>query len=146
MSSALVDLLAHGWAGFLSWLDQRSPQEMVALPFGALLFISILRWLRSVRQRLRRRHEARSELPLPCFVRLSDALARRGFARPEHETVEAFAARVSNSELEQGIGVQAAKLLQRYAALRYGGHGESKDLSTDVERLLTKMSRSRALV
>ena len=69
--------------------------------------------------------------PLPCFERLAASLAARGVMRRPSEPLERFASRLNGAQLPE-----AAKLVERYAALRYGGLGERGPLEADVEHFL----------
>ncbi len=67
------------------------------------------------------------DLPLPCFASLAAVLERKGFPRDGAEPLAHFARRLDGSGLRD-----AAKLVERYAALRYGGLGDPGALERDV--------------
>ena len=73
----------------------------------------------------------RLERPLRCFEDLASTLERRGLARGKSEPLERFARRLDESGL-----AEAARLVERYAALRYGGEGERGALEQDVQRFV----------
>jgi hypothetical protein len=52
------------------------------------------------------------------------ALKRSGHEWPSHEPLERFAARVPDRD--------AARLLERYAALRYGNIGDERTIANDL--------------
>ncbi len=77
------------------------------------------------------RADERLDPPLPCFERLAASLAARGVMRRPSEPLERFASRLGDAQLPE-----AARLVERYAALRYGGLGERGALEADVEHFL----------
>ncbi len=90
---ALVLLL--GWLGWRTWRGRAEAAEVVTKALG--------------------------DAPLPCWSALSAALSKRGMVRAPHETLEAYAARVSATDLlapELRAGVASA--IRAYAAVRYG--------------------------
>ena len=133
-SGALVDVLGHGWATFLHWLDARTPAEMVVTPVLLIVIAFGVRWLRPLRRRQRGSDGEDTDPPLPCFERLSQALAARGVARSGSETLEALARRLDDTELSAAEAELTSKLLLRYAALRYGGHGDRRSLDLDMTK------------
>jgi hypothetical protein len=69
--------------------------------------------------------------PLHCFEELSAKLAARGLARAPSEPLDHFAERLQLAGL-----YDAASLVERYSAFRYGGIGERGGLEADVARFL----------
>jgi transglutaminase-like putative cysteine protease len=69
--------------------------------------------------------------PLPFFEALASSLERRGLPRDRSESLERFAVRVEGSGFRD-----AARLVERYAALRYGGVGDRGALERDVEQFV----------
>jgi hypothetical protein len=69
--------------------------------------------------------------PPAFFSSLRDALERRGLARAPSEPLDAFARRLEAAGL-----AEAAALIDRYAALRYGGVGDRGALEEDVARFV----------
>ncbi len=112
-----------------------TPAQLVGL-----LGVLVAMWyaVRALRARARRATTAagagRAERPLPCYERLAQALEKsRGLAREPSEPLERFAARLADAGLED-----AAALVQRYAALRYGGRGDVASLDRDVARFVER--------
>ncbi|MBW2457558.1 MAG: DUF3488 domain-containing protein, partial [Deltaproteobacteria bacterium] len=142
LGAALVDLAGRGWRLFLDWLDRRTPQEMLAPPavFGLLLLL--VRWLRSRAER-RRQLGGRtgSDPPLPCLADLSQALGLWGIVRGASETLEQLAHRLSETRLPEERAGDAATLLRRYAAHRYGNVGDEAALVQDIDRFCRQLSR-----
>ena len=131
-ASAVGDLFRSWGAAGLRWLDQRSALEIVTV---LLLLVALglgVRWLRALRERRATRALVPEAAPLPCFETLCAELARRGVVRAPHESVEALARRALASELPEPASAEAAELVLRYAALRYGGIGEAGPLTADV--------------
>lgn len=138
-TSAVGDLARTGWAALVRWLDQRTPLEFVGSLLTLVVLAIVARWLRARRQRAAADDGWRAEPPLECFVRLAEALAQRGLTREAHEPIEALARRVQRSELPAELRGQAAKLLWRYVALRYGGVGDPADLAAAVDELAARL-------
>jgi transglutaminase-like putative cysteine protease len=74
--------------------------------------------------------------PPPSLARLLDALARRGAVRPAWEPLERFADR-----LDEPAFAEAADLLRRWAAHRYGGVGAEDQLVRDLSRCAERLRR-----
>lgn len=72
------------------------------------------------------------EPPSPYLTALLAALERGGVARGPAESLEALARRLD----EARPGDEAAALLRRYAALRYGGVGSEGEVRAEFERYL----------
>jgi transglutaminase-like putative cysteine protease len=105
------------WFGQLSLL-----QTSAAWLLGSLILALIV--ARRAGRRVRYLRVAPDEGPLPWIEPLLVRLARAGHARRLHEPLERFAARLPDA--------LPAQLLQRYAALRYGGRGDAEALARDV--------------
>jgi hypothetical protein len=88
---------------------------------------------RGARRRARRQAARDDEALLPFMRPLLEALDRGGHARREDEPLERLAARLPEQE--------AARLLRRYSALRYGGVGDCDTLARDVNASLEAMRR-----
>jgi len=131
-AAALVDLAGRGWTFFLEWLDRRTPLEMLAPPAAFGLLLLLVRWLRSRTGRRQRGRAGAEDPPLPCLAELTQALAPWGVAREASETLEQLARRLVDTHLPAEQAVDAAALLRRYAALRYGDVGDEADLDRDV--------------
>ncbi len=133
--SALWEWLPAAWAGARSWLAAASPAGLAGPPVAIALGITLWR----VRKRLlgRRSAGARAvllaERPLPCLERLLLALGKRGAVRARHETLERFAARLPDPS--------SAALLGRYCALRYGGVGDERALSAELDARARELER-----
>ncbi|MCS6899591.1 MAG: transglutaminase domain-containing protein [Myxococcales bacterium] len=124
-------ILIWGGEGFQWALDHPSK---VALGLGPVALWILLR-------ELWRRRQAARETRLPGILEQIDpppaalhqllrTLERSGFPRGASEPLEAMARRLE----EQRPGDGAAVLLQRYAALRYGGVGQEEELAAAVTR------------
>lgn len=140
LTAALLDWTSAAWAAGLRWLDQRTPLEIS----GALLLLTLgvlaLRAVRSLRPS--RKPVVRSdELPLPCFVALSAALARHGVSRLDHEPVEALARRAVEVELPAPLSARLAELVHRYAAHRYGALGERAALERAIDVAVIELGK-----
>lgn len=126
-------LAGRAWA----WLLAQSPLRIGA-PLTLVVLLGLwVRWRQ--RRRLRRSDGGTVErhLPLPAFAVLEAALGARGLARPAHEPLEVYAERLRGGSLGTR-GEEAAALVTRYAALRYGTSWERRDeeaLSADLVSL-----------
>jgi transglutaminase-like putative cysteine protease len=122
--ASLSDRLSVAYDDAADWLQRRT-LEQTALAWA--IGFSVLVWIvaRGVRRRgapAAKTHE--DEVALPCFEVLLATLAREGVVHDGRESIEHLAARTT----DRG----AARLLERYAALRYGGVGDVDSLSADV--------------
>jgi len=112
------------------WLGQRTLFETsMAWVIGALI-LSLIVARQARRQRVKLAVVPEDERLLPYMQELFDALGAAGHARRPDEPLERFAARLPEAA--------PAQLLERYAALRYGGRGDPERLARDV------LARARA--
>ncbi|HOU94272.1 MAG TPA: DUF4129 domain-containing protein, partial [Polyangiaceae bacterium] len=129
--SAFFDRLATGWESVDDWLARRTPFEL-----SMALVVGVGAWLlyRSLGARRRRGAPAPPvEPPLPGFVALDRALARRGLARAPWETLRRFTDRVAAApELPAPERATIAAHLRAYAELRYAGRGEAAALEREL--------------
>ena len=93
-----------------------------------------------VRRRLRERSLANGTMPNAVepppryVVRFLDRLAQVGYERSGHEPLEALARRLDEA-VQRDLGeAQAAALVRRYAALRYGGVGDPVLVKRELEQ------------
>jgi transglutaminase-like putative cysteine protease len=136
LGSAFADLVRSWGAAGLRWLDQRTPLEIVSLLLLLVAVALVVRLLRHLRRRWIVPPLAVEAAPLPCFEALTAALARVGIVRSADEPLEALARRARASGLPRRVPAEAAELVLRYAALRYGGRGEATGLAADVARFV----------
>lgn len=98
--------------------------------------------VRQVRRSPRKRREKvrtdRAERAEPRLAGLLAALARKGMRRGESEPIERFAGR-----LEEGGAREAAEVLRRWAAFRYGGIGVGEDIAREMEQCAERIGRWR---
>lgn len=127
-----LDAFEVGYDELTTWLEQRSVRETsVAWLIGlAILALIVVRGVRRRNQRAAAMSD--DEAPLACLEHLLASLERQGHQRQPGEPIERLAARVPD--------VEAARLLARYSALRYGGRGSALRLEHDV----AEYARSRA--
>jgi len=117
-------------------VEHATPAQLFVLLGGLVALWAAVRLLRSRTARIARERDGeRVDPPLPCFERLAASLAGRGLGRASSEPLDRFARRLEAAGL-----VDAAALVDRYAAIRYGGIGERAALETDVERFLGSRS------
>ncbi len=119
-------------------VEHATPTQLLAA-LGVLLLLWLVVRLRRARGHVVARVSSgeHTDPPLPCFQRLAASLAAQGLARAPSEPLERFARRVR--EARRG---DAAALVDRYGALRYGDLGERATLEADVERFLRASARS----
>jgi transglutaminase-like putative cysteine protease len=138
LAAGVADLLELALQSGLDWFRARTLEELAGAVVALLVLWSLIRWARAraTRRGVRGLGPGGAlELgpPLPCLERLLSALARAGHARAASETLEHFAARLAALGLDD-----AAELLLRYAALRYGRAGDA----TTVERQIDAWCRA----
>jgi transglutaminase-like putative cysteine protease len=134
---AFLDGLATSWEVVDDWLAARTPFELsmtlVVVVGVGLLYLGL-------RGRTGRTASPRAvEPPLPGFLALGRALARRGLAREDAETLERFRTRVATTErLDPAARERVAGALKTYAELRYAGRGDEPV----VDRELVDLART----
>ncbi len=136
--SAMRDGVATSWETVDDWLAQRTPFQLsLALVVLAGAFILA----RNVRRRRSRRQPApRVDPPLPGFVALGQALARRGMRRAGSETLAVYAARVATApQLSSDERRRLVDLLEQYAALRYAGRGQASSIEAELAATARKL-------
>lgn len=123
-AASIADALSVGYDDLTDRLRRLTVQQTgIAWVVG----FAVLAWIvaRGARRRTAgKRHLADDETGLPSLATLLAALKRSGHECPRHEPLERFAARVPDSE--------AARLLERYAALRYGNIGDEQTIAKDL--------------
>jgi hypothetical protein len=134
--AAIGDLLALKWTDGMLWLARRTPMQFT-IAVVALLAMWIT--IRKIRQMREKRKGTAGRLPLfsdpaPALVKLLAYLAARGVSVTSGEALESFAERVERSKELGADGVGAAHLVHRYAAWRYGDHGDITEVSKDIEK------------
>lgn len=127
-----LDALGVAYDDATDWLGRRTLLETgIAWLAGCVVLALIV--ARGARRRSRRQAIADDEALLPFMRPLIDALDRDGHARRADEPLERLAARLPEP--------QAARLLRRYSALRYGGQGDRDALARDVSASVEAMRR-----
>jgi hypothetical protein len=136
--ASVVDVLGSMGSALLNWLDDRSWLEMLGVPALVVAFPLAVRMF--LRRRRRRAVSAPDDyaVALPCFDRLTAALARHGVVRALPETLEQLAERVAGTPAP--IGEEAPRLLRRYAALRYGSEGDERALAEDIDAFCRRVN------
>jgi protein-glutamine gamma-glutamyltransferase len=121
--ASLSDGVRVGYDDVDDWLQRRTLEQTA---IGWLVGLAVLVWIvaRGVRRRGASGPARDDEEALPCLALLLSTLAREGLAHNGFEPIERLAARTADEE--------GARLLHRYAALRYGGIGDANSLADDV--------------
>lgn len=122
----------RAWA----WVLAQSPLRIGA-PLTLVVVLGLwVRWRQRRRLRGSDGGPVERHLPLPAFAVLEAALGARGLARPAHEPLEVYAERLRGADGSLGPrGEEAAALITRYAALRYGtswGRRDEEALSAEL--------------
>ena len=122
--ASLSDGLRVAYDDIDDWLQHRTLQQ-TAMAWG--VGFAVLVWI--VARGVRRRGSSSAgvsddEAGLPCLEVLLTALERSGVGHDGREPIERLAARTTDRA--------GARLLERYAALRYGGIGDADALARDV--------------
>ena len=133
--AAVWDLAGAWWSGAVARL---TVWDLVGAGGAIILVGLVVRQIRRLpRGRRARAAGERWERPPPSLARLFEALGRRGLVRGEAEPIERFAARV------EGEGVdEAADVLRRWAAFRYGGIGDGQALAGEMEGCAARLRRA----
>jgi transglutaminase-like putative cysteine protease len=124
-AASAADALRVAYDELTDWLRRRTLQQ-TAIAWGLGFIVLIWIVARGARRRIGRiRRTPDDEAALPCLAILLSSLEKTGLPHPEHEPIERLAVRVRDP--------RAAQLLERYAALRYGGLGSAAALAEDIE-------------
>jgi transglutaminase-like putative cysteine protease len=134
--ASLSDGLRVAYDDIDDWLQHRTLEQTAVawvVGFGVLVWIIA----RGVRRGTAPRSGAHDdEVGLPCLEVLLATLARSGVGHDGREPIERLAARSPDRN--------AARLLERYAALRYGGVGDAAALADDVAAYAKRSGRGAA--
>jgi hypothetical protein len=103
------------------------------------MWVGVRRFRNRAAARIRERGDDALDRPLSYYASLASYLERTGIAREGSEPLERFAHRLAGSGLQE-----AATLVERYAALRYGGIGDPTALQRDVEGFMAQGAREGA--
>lgn len=137
---AFLDALSSGAARGLIALRNLTPFETAALLASAVALFAVVRAWNVRRARVAARSTSEEARPPAWFDRLMTALSRTGQVRARSETLERFALRLVTAGLPD-----VAALLQRYAALRYGGVGDAARLAQEMDACArTRASSNRS--
>jgi len=125
-AASSIDALRVGYDDVTNWLESLSVRQTSIAWLGgfAVLVYIVARGAR--RRRTERQIVPDDAAPLRVLERLLAAVARDGHTRRPDEPIERLAARVPDRE--------AARLLHRYTAFRYGSIGDASELAQAVER------------
>jgi transglutaminase-like putative cysteine protease len=122
--TSLADGLSVTYDDAALWLERRTLLETSVAWFVGLLLLGVVVARGARRRKGRRGQILDDEAALPSLELLLTSLKQRGVVRPPYEPLERLAARVPDSD--------AARLLARYSALRYGGLGRPEELARDI--------------
>ncbi|MBW2231219.1 MAG: transglutaminase domain-containing protein [Deltaproteobacteria bacterium] len=136
------------WPGVLDYAllqwHARGPQLLLVVLVTGLALVQGVRIVRG-RRPPRSSPEIGVRPPPGWLAALLRKLSERGHARGASESLEALARRVQAAEVLESAATaplgEAAVLLRRYAALRYGGEGDAEGLQNDVERWVRESGR-----
>jgi transglutaminase-like putative cysteine protease len=131
IARALADVASSAFAVVAEWWGRLGPLELAIAAAALSALFVVVRLLRQQRRarRVAASDDAIDDRPLPCLRRLLDALAARGVAHARSEPLERLARRLAEAELRE-----AAALVDRYVALRYGGVGDSASIAREMDR------------
>ncbi len=123
-AAAVVDVVRTSYDEATEWLGQRTLGQTAA---ATTVGFAVLLWV--IGRGARTRRAVRTTIPqdeaaLPFLAALIASLDRAGEPHGPSEPIERLAARVA----DEG----AARLLRRYAALRYGGVGDADALALEM--------------
>jgi len=134
-AASSFDALLIGYDRLTAWLETLTVRQTGIAWLGGF---AVLVWIvaRGARRRRAERQRAHDDATaFPFLDVLLAHLSKNGHTRESTEPLERLAARIPDRE--------AAGLLQRYSALRYGGLGDESELSQAIDAY-TKPERLRA--
>lgn len=139
-TAALGDGAAVAAGRVRAWFGARTSEQLLGVALALLVAWLAWRTWRSRAEAVELRTGGSSDKPLPCWDALASALSSRGIVRSPHETLEAYAARVSSTDLlAPALRDDAAAAIREYAALRYGAPADEAAMvrrANDVARAL----------
>ncbi|MCP4601575.1 MAG: DUF3488 domain-containing transglutaminase family protein [Proteobacteria bacterium] len=131
----LTDYAAAG----LNALGRRLTRVTMAHIGGALLGL-IMFWfaVRLVRRLRTKKHDTIAAQtsysdPLPALIRMIEMLNRYDEPLRHSEPLECLAGRLADSKRLGSTGIEAAILLNKYVAWRYGDHGDKHTLTREID-------------
>lgn len=138
IARALADVASLAGAAIVDWWGRLGLVELAMMAGTLIALYAVVRLLG--RQRGARGGVAfdlaGDERSLPCLARLLEAVAARGVAHAPSEPLERLARRLADAELRE-----AAELVERYAALRYGGVGDAAVIAGAMDRCAAVLLR-----
>lgn len=131
---AAIDVASSIVARVVQWLTTQTP---LLFGIGGVLLLVIwllARWILERRQGPdQRRAEPSYGAPRASVIELLAALERSGLVRRTSEPLERFADRLEDQPLLEPVQAsEAAALIRRYAALRFGDEGNPSRLDRDI--------------
>ncbi|HEY4015849.1 MAG TPA: DUF3488 and transglutaminase-like domain-containing protein [Polyangiaceae bacterium] len=138
LGRALLDVASLAGAAIVDGWSRLGPIELAMIAMALTALFVVVRWLGGPRG-------ARGgagidvtagERPLPCLARLLEALAAHGVTHAPSEPLERLARRLADADLRE-----PAELVERYAALRYGGVGDAAAIADAMDRCAAAFSR-----
>jgi len=137
MAAALSDAFSTSLGRLFDRLRAMSLAETSLVLAAAVALWALVRALEVRRRRLEPGGRVEATAP-PILERFLLALARAGYPRQSWESLERLARRIAGEEPE------AARLLERYAALRYGGVGDEDALAAAMQACSARIGHPRA--
>ena len=137
-TTALADLLATRLGQAWRWITGLTATHVsvaVALLFVVWVVIRLLRRRRLAHARSQQQALAYGH-GLPGLTALLATLARHGSGRAAAEPLESYARRLALEPPPGALGLAAPRLLQSYAAWRYGGEGDPGRLEQQIATLV----------
>ncbi|MDG2050492.1 MAG: transglutaminase domain-containing protein [Myxococcota bacterium] len=137
--AALTPWVEGLWDWILFGLQRRGLETLLIILIAGLAAVQVVRLLRR-RTAPKASRSPDFAVPPPWLSDFLETLARRGLSRGPSESLESFARRLrrcsdSAAPLHLNL-VEAALLLRRYSALRYGGEGNEAMIRQDFQRWL----------
>lgn len=138
--AALLDLLAARWTDLFAKAEAPSLLEIASALFVFVLAGLAIRWWTNRNKQKAQALDSffASDAPPPALVRLERALVLLDRARGPAETLDAFAARLTEHQGSEAAQ-QAGDLLRKYAALKYGGEGDAETLWAEMDALTARL-------
>ncbi len=130
VAASSLDALSVGYDNLTHWLENLSVRQTAIAWICGVLALAFVVARGARRRRVKRELVPEDEAALPVLQRLLASLSKDGYSRRSDEPLERLAARVVDRD--------GAELLEKYAALRYGGIGRASELAKRVEAYETR--------
>jgi Transglutaminase-like superfamily/TgpA N-terminal domain len=137
----LADYIAAETSALIRRLSQASTSQILGTIIGLIFFWLLLRTIRALRLKKTKTvlDQTKYSDSLPALDRLLRALDSQGERLRLSEPLERFARRLESSIKNRAANSEAAVLLNKYVAWRYGHHGDKQTLTQKIDDWILRL-------